>query len=166
MTPADYRAFTVSSNNGLLREINAPVKVALADALAIMFKLETPPADVMSLWDTGATATSISKRLATQLQLPPISKTRISCAGQPYESSVYMVDLHLPSGVTVRNVKEQNLRTTTDSTCWSAWISSPGETLPLPMPAAEPSVHSGCLRGSIMSIMLANPSIKSRLRRL
>ena len=105
MTPADYRAFTVTSNNGLLREITALVKVALAESLATMFKLNTPPVDVLSLWDTGATSTSISKRLVSQLQLPPISKAHISCAGQPYESNVYMVDLHLPNGVTVKNVK-------------------------------------------------------------
>lgn len=103
MTPADYLAFTVAGD-GLLREITAPVKVGFAVELAKLFGLSSVPVDFTSLWDTGATNTSVSKRLVAQLKLIPIDKKPVCCAGKTYDSGVYKIDLFLPNMVRINNV--------------------------------------------------------------
>jgi hypothetical protein len=100
----DYKAFTVSSTGGRFRELMSAVKVSISAEIAGIFKIPISFVDVMALWDTGATSTSISKRLAARLQLPPLSRQKIICAGQPYESCIYKIDLLLPNMVGFRGV--------------------------------------------------------------
>jgi len=104
MKADEPKAFTVTSHGGLLREIMTPVKASIASELSSIFNVPTSVVDVMALWDTGATSTSISKRLASKLSLPPLSRQKILCAGQPYESCIYKIDLYLPNMVVFRNV--------------------------------------------------------------
>ena len=61
-----------------------------------------PNSDVMEfhgLWDTGATCSVISKRVATLLQLVPISKTTIAHAGGQDIVNMYNVAIVLPNNI-------------------------------------------------------------------
>jgi predicted aspartyl protease len=104
MSQQEYQAFTISSNIGCLHSIFTQIQVSIAEELSDIFKIQQQIVDVRALWDTGATNTSISKRLAAKLNLPPISRRTIQCAGQPYESNTYKVNLILPNHVGFKNI--------------------------------------------------------------
>lgn len=105
LSPKNYQAFSVTGDGGRLRQIFAPVSVSLSREIANIFHLPTPVIAVNSLWDTGASITSISKKLAGQLSLPAVGRQKIQCAGEPYESCIYQIDLILPNKVGFSNVK-------------------------------------------------------------
>jgi predicted aspartyl protease len=56
------------------------------------------------LWDTGASKSSITKRIVDDLNLIPIGNTNISTANGIVTVNTYFVDFGLPNGVTIRNV--------------------------------------------------------------
>ena len=57
-----------------------------------------------ALWDTGATASVITKATAAALGLKPISKTMVSHAGGESAQNVYLVNIYLPNKVLIPNV--------------------------------------------------------------
>lgn len=75
----------------------------------------TPPKDIpnikfenkeiQAIWDTGATHTCISCKLANALQLTPISKRETKTANGNRVSDVYLIDLVLPNNVRVNNIQ-------------------------------------------------------------
>lgn len=56
------------------------------------------------LWDTGASKSSINKKIVDDLSLIPISQTNISTANGIVVANTYLVNIGLPNGVTVKNV--------------------------------------------------------------
>lgn len=56
------------------------------------------------LWDTGASKSSIDKRVADELNLIPVGKGMISTANGVVSVNTYFVDLTLPNHVTIKNV--------------------------------------------------------------
>ncbi len=104
MNQQECQAFTVFSKIGRLSSIVTQIQVSIAEELANIFKIQQQFVEVTALWDTGATNTSISKRLAARLNLPPVSRRTIQCAGQPYESNTYKVNLILPNHVAFQNI--------------------------------------------------------------
>lgn len=56
------------------------------------------------LWDTGASRSSITKRIVEDLNLIPIGNTNISTANGAVTVNTYFVDIGLPNGVMVKNV--------------------------------------------------------------
>jgi predicted aspartyl protease len=63
------------------------------------------PVDIVALWDTGATGSLITTDLAKKLSLQPISKTLINTPSGESESNIYSVDLYLPNGTRIINVR-------------------------------------------------------------
>lgn len=61
--------------------------------------------EAAALWDTGATGTCISERVVSELGLIPTGMELISTPSGGLEANTYLVDIHLPNKVTVRNVK-------------------------------------------------------------
>lgn len=57
-----------------------------------------------AIWDTGATKSCISKKVASTLGLLPISRTTVHAAGNSFDSPVYKVDFLLPNSLTVHDV--------------------------------------------------------------
>ena len=56
------------------------------------------------LWDTGASKSSIDKRVVNELNLIPVGKGTISTANGVVLVNTYFIDLTLPNHVTVQNV--------------------------------------------------------------
>ena len=56
------------------------------------------------LWDTGASRSSITRRIVDELGLIPIGSTSINTANGAVTANTYFVNFGLPNGVTVRHV--------------------------------------------------------------
>lgn len=70
----------------------------------------------VAIWDTGATSSVISKRVAKEMNLTPIGKTVVSTANGMAEVSKYIVTLELPNHLVINDIEvaEGNLGTNTD----------------------------------------------------
>lgn len=56
------------------------------------------------LWDTGASRSSITKRIVDDLDLIPVGNINISTANGIVTVNTYFVDFGLPNGMTVENI--------------------------------------------------------------
>ena len=61
--------------------------------------------EYIAIWDTGATNTVITKKVAVDCGLLPISMCRVETAGGAIDSSVFLVNLRLPQGVGVQHLR-------------------------------------------------------------
>ena len=59
---------------------------------------------VDAIWDTGATATCISMKVVSQLNLKPLGKQRIHTPAGEKVVNTYRVNVVLPNNVTVKNL--------------------------------------------------------------
>jgi len=99
LSPGDFKAFTLKADRPVrLSVLVTPVDVRQAASLV---GISGPSKRYSAIWDTGAMMTSISPRIAADLQLKPISVVKIHAAGNSFDSPVYKVDLVLPNGLTV-----------------------------------------------------------------
>ncbi len=69
---------------------------------------------VNAIWDTGATASVITPKVAKALSLVPISMTEVHTAGGVRTCNVYIVDLMLPNDVFIPNVQVTEADMTTN----------------------------------------------------
>jgi len=60
-----------------------------------------PEFQTRAIWDTGATNTNITQAVVDALHLAPVSATVINTAGGPKETSIYLINVGLPSRVDV-----------------------------------------------------------------
>ncbi|RKX85403.1 MAG: hypothetical protein DRP57_03830 [Spirochaetes bacterium] len=72
--------------------------------MATILKLSQNDIQVLAIQDTGATTTSISKRLSGQLKLKPISKTTVHGVNSSHEVNVYVIDILLPNKIQIPDV--------------------------------------------------------------
>ena len=96
----EYRAFTLKST-GILNMLKTDTLVM--SSVRDTSKTYTPRM-WSGLWDTGASMSSITQRIADELSLIPVGKTNISTANGIVAVNTYFVDIGLPNGVTVQNV--------------------------------------------------------------
>lgn len=62
------------------------------------------PKNWNGLWDTGASKSSITRRIVDDLQLIPVGSANISTANGVVTVNTYFVDIGLPNHVIVQNV--------------------------------------------------------------
>jgi hypothetical protein len=101
MTPS---AFTYNSEERL-NHIITPISIRQSSELAKIFGTNFVPVDTYALWDTGASASCISKSLANQLGLKSVEICYVSGVGGIHKSNVYTIDILLPNRVTVNGVR-------------------------------------------------------------
>ncbi|WP_428045652.1 SEC-C metal-binding domain-containing protein [Candidatus Avelusimicrobium fimicolum] len=58
-----------------------------------------------AIWDTGATSSLITPKIANALQLLPFQKAKVSTPSGSHDADVYLVTLYLPNKVIVPNIK-------------------------------------------------------------
>ena len=58
----------------------------------------------VAIWDTGATGSCITRRVADILGLQPISFCKVSTAGGEIDAPVYKVDIKLPNNVVITDI--------------------------------------------------------------
>jgi len=103
--PQEFSAFTTKSDSGLLRELANTVTVRHSGLIRKSFQIELNEQIVGAIWDTGATTTSISKKLVEILKLIPIAKTIVHSIHDAREVNVHSVDIILPNRVEVFNLQ-------------------------------------------------------------
>lgn len=85
--------------------ISDPTKTRLAEKPLKEPPIKEPPkTEYVAIWDTGATRTSISSKIANECNLNAISTVDVNTAGGLCRANVYMIDLWLPNHVVINNL--------------------------------------------------------------
>ncbi len=108
MSPAHVyppMAFTVTANNGRLRELITDIKVSQPIFETSISQNDRRLYSTKALWDTGATNSVITKDTVSRLGLLPISKTIASHAGGISTVNVYLVNIYLPNKIIIPGVR-------------------------------------------------------------
>jgi hypothetical protein len=99
----DEFSFTAKYEN-LSRELKSAVSVSSAISTE-----EKTAMNGEALWDTGASCTVINERLAANIGLIPIAKTAVKTPstppGEEHLSNVYYINITLPNGATITNLR-------------------------------------------------------------
>lgn len=93
------KAFTVKYK-GIVSALITPIRV-----FSSMQKNKTNILQINAIWDTGATSSAISKKVAAMCNLTPITKVPVYTANGLTDQNVYLVDILLPNNVAVKMVK-------------------------------------------------------------
>ncbi|MCL2007699.1 MAG: retroviral-like aspartic protease family protein [Treponema sp.] len=105
-----YQALTLKAP-GIARSILIPLVASQSKILCEKFSIEKIEADVLALIDTGATNTSISKRLAESLALKVIEQCEVGAAGGVHIANVYLIDVLLRNMVEFTNIRSAEFMT-------------------------------------------------------
>lgn len=97
-----FHALTIKSSGGRLNILSCEIRVATPSAAAVSTKRVALP--FRAIWDTGATASVITAKVAADLGLAATGMTRVRTANGVRDSNVFLVDIELPNGVRVGNV--------------------------------------------------------------
>ena len=88
------KSFTVAYN-GLTNVLKVDVRIT-PNAVSLS---STPAKEWVSLWDTGATRTVITKQVVEALGLKPVSMGTARTPQGQYDAYLYYIDLYLPNKV-------------------------------------------------------------------
>ena len=103
--PPPFHAFTVKAQGGRLRELVTQAQIFTARSIVRFFHVVRQDRSVQAIWDTGATNTAISRNLVGQLGLIPTGVVTAQDANNSYQSNTYMVDIGLPNGILIADVR-------------------------------------------------------------
>lgn len=102
MTQIHFRALTIKSSGGRLNILRCEVRVATPSVATGLARQVLP---FQAIWDTGATASVITPKVAADLNLAATGKARVTTVNGPRDSNVFLVDIELPNGVRVENLQ-------------------------------------------------------------
>ena len=97
----NFTAFT-KEEKGLIRVLKTQVAIVIDEKLNPNYIKAKDR--YIAIWDTGATNTVISEKLAKELHLTSIGKANVSTAGGLIEVDKYIIDLKLPNSLRIQNV--------------------------------------------------------------
>jgi len=98
--PLQTLSFT-AKYDGLSNVLRCNVKVSLPETPTTETKLH----DFVAIWDTGATKSVITEKVAQALNLTPISIREVGTAGGKFLKNVYLVNIYLPNNVAFQFVE-------------------------------------------------------------
>jgi len=93
------KAFTFLAE-GRVNVLHCPVNVSASRLTATIQSYK----GYTAIWDTGATSSVITKKVADELELKPISMTQVHTANGIRDCNVYSVDITLPNNINISNV--------------------------------------------------------------
>jgi hypothetical protein len=103
------RSFTTKSTGGLLSALITDVHVTpITDLEGNEIVVPNGPA-IKAIWDTGATNSTITERVATQLGLVSTGMTQVQTAGGMTLQQTFQVNLFLPNMVLIPNLKANQM---------------------------------------------------------
>ena len=107
------KSFSLSFNNGVAKAL---VTEAIIHPAFDPSKVKTVPPGIKynAVWDTGATNTVITKKVARECSLKPISMTQVHTAGGTINCPVYLVNIMLPNTVGVKLLRVTEAELTGD----------------------------------------------------
>lgn len=89
-------AFTVKSNGGLLRVLITDVYVHIPGS--------PNHTAIRAIWDTGATGSAITKKVAQQLGLIPTGMAQVNTANGIATQNTYTIDIGLPNKIIIQGI--------------------------------------------------------------
>lgn len=103
MAPQQVRSFT-QSYNGITRVLTSKVRVQQA------FDLKLPPPTIptteyKAIWDTGATGTAITHKVAAECGLKPTGMCKLRTPSGESDTHTYFVSLYLPNMVCIPQIR-------------------------------------------------------------
>ena len=99
-----HHAFTVRYSTKI-RTLRTKVGVCLPGMSDDVVGASVIVKEYIALWDTGATGSCISKQIINDLNLKPINIVKTHHAGGTSFVNLYLVNILLPNGVMIGNVK-------------------------------------------------------------
>lgn len=104
MQHQQVRAFTVA-HDGCAFVLTSQVRVQQAFDHSRSPRPPVPTTEYKAIWDTGATATAISRKVAQECGLTPTGMCRVRTAGGERDTCTYLVSLYLPNRVCITNIR-------------------------------------------------------------
>ena len=104
MTRQAFHAFTTKAN-GRLREIITDIGVSIPFIEDNIQQTDSRIFRTKALWDTGATNCVVTKQTAKELNLKPISVSKVSHADGESFANVYLVNIYLPNNLVIPSVR-------------------------------------------------------------
>lgn len=98
MPPIQVKAFTLTGNN-LLRELRTDVEITHPFDPKVHGLPSTPLKTYSGVWDTGATTTSISRRVVDDFKLPILGQVKLHTANKVIDTTTHLIAMRLPNGV-------------------------------------------------------------------
>ena len=96
----EFRAFTLIANK-IVNKLTTDVVITPSNHA----KINTNNLQMRTaIWDTRATNSCISKRVANELNLTPVGRTSISTANGLVEVNTYLVNIILPNRVSIQDI--------------------------------------------------------------
>ncbi len=95
-----HHALTIRSEIGIKRIIVSDIGVSLP----FLGDTKTTINPFKGIWDTGASGTVITKNVVDSLSLKPTGQTMVNHAHGSNITNTYLVNITLPSNITVQNV--------------------------------------------------------------
>lgn len=89
-------AFTVKSTGGLLRVLITDINVHLPGS--------PDYSAIKAIWDTGASGSAITKKVAQQLGLVPSGMAQVNTANGLATQNTYTIDIGLPNKVIIQSI--------------------------------------------------------------
>lgn len=97
----NFTAFT-KDEKGLINVLRTQVGIIIDKKVNPNYKKKKESFE--AIWDTGATNTVISEKLAKELDLTPVGVATVSTAGGVFEVNKYVLGLKLPNHLNIENV--------------------------------------------------------------
>lgn len=90
--------------NGLARAIQSEINVSELFVPG-SGAAQPVPKPYKGVWDTGATGSAITAKVARELGLKPIGMTKVSTAAGVVDQNEYLVNFYLPNSVAVHSIR-------------------------------------------------------------
>jgi predicted aspartyl protease len=103
MESQPVRGFT-TYYNGIARVLTNKVKVQQAFDLKLPLPT-VPTTEYKAIWDTGATGTAITSKVAAECGLKPTGMCRVKTASGETDTCTYFVSLYLPNMVCIPQIR-------------------------------------------------------------
>ena len=97
------RSFTVA-HNGVAPVLTSQVRIQQAFDPKVS-QLAVPTTEYKAIWDTGATKTAITSRVATECGLKPTGMCKVRTASGEDDTCTYLVSLYLPNKVCIPQIR-------------------------------------------------------------
>jgi hypothetical protein len=98
------QSLTLTSNGGLLNAIVSEIKICEPGTVSSPASTGSL-SDYKAIWDTGATNSVITQKVADALKIKPIGAAKVNGVDGEHTSPVYLVDFIFPSGVLVQSLR-------------------------------------------------------------
>lgn len=103
MQNQQLRSFTVA-HNGIASVLTSQVRIQQAFDPKVS-QPAIPTTEYKAIWDTGATKTAITSKVATECGLKPTGMCKVKTASGESDTCTYFVSLYLPNKVCISQIR-------------------------------------------------------------